>query len=165
MSTATLSLLDEESFSGLNPKSRTIKARTHIFRNAVLFNVLPSNVISDTSSCEYCRLFSGEVYVEEFLNIHESGSVDQVPSYKLRFGWKYSSNEFFCQTEKIDNIHKLNEVITKWSVWHRIMMQCSGNRYVLLELQFDDMEEDRRFRDLVFRISDEFEILAELMWD
>ena len=44
-------------------------------------------------------------------------------------------------------------------------MQCSKNRYVLLELKFVDSGEDRRFKDLIFRMSDEFEILAELMWD
>ena len=100
MSTATITLLNQDSVQGVNPKKRMMKARTHRFQSGTLYNVLPSNITSDTSICERCQLFSGDVYVEEFLHIHENGSVDQVPSYKLRFGWEHIADKFFVRRNR-----------------------------------------------------------------
>lgn len=164
MSTATASITDCTSSPTISTSKRTVKARTRQFTSAFLYNVPPSALTSEkSSSIKQCKLFQGTVFVEELLNVNEMGNVDHVPSYQFRFGWE--PDKLFCETEIVDNIHKMNEVVKTWGKRFRIMMQCSMNRYVLLELKFRDSNEDRGFRDLICRINDEFEILAELMWD
>lgn len=166
MSTATAAITDCTLTSTVSKSKKTVKAHTRQFASAYLYNVLPSDLTSDrVSNSKPCKLFQGEVFVEELLNVNEMGNVDHVPSYQFKFGWIGHLDKLFCETEIIDNIHKMNEVIKTWANSFRIMMQCSGNRYILLELKFKDSNEDRGFRDLFCRISDEFEILAELMWD
>ncbi|QLL34869.1 hypothetical protein HG536_0H02440 [Torulaspora globosa] len=164
MSTVTASITDCGGSSATSKSKRTVKARTRQFTSAFLYNVPPSALTGEKSNnCKQCKLFQGTVFVEELLNVNEVGSVDHVPSYQFRFGWR--PDKLFCETEIIDNIHKMNEVIKTWGDCFRVMMQCSMNRYVLLELKFRDFDQERGFRDLVCRINDEFEILAELMWD
>lgn len=166
MSTATAAFTESKVAADVGSMRRSLKARTRKFKSGSLYNVLPLALKNDISyGCENCKLFEGDIFVEEYLNINEAGNVDQVPSYQLKFGWDRSPDKRFCETEVIDNIHKLNEVVKNWANCFRIMMQCSMNRYILLELKFSDSIEDRRFRDLIFRIREEFEILAELMWD
>lgn len=164
MSTITASLTECTSPPVISKTKRTVKARTREFSSASLYNVLPSTLTSEkASNSRQCKLFQGTVFVEELLNVNEMGDVDHVPSYQLKFGWDL--NKLFCETEIVDNIHKMNEVVKTWGKRFRVMMQCSMNRYVLLELKFRDFDEERGFRDLICRINDEFEILAELMWD
>lgn len=163
MSTVTASITDLGGSSTTSKSKRTVKARTRQFTGVVLYNVPPSALTGEKSSSKQCKLFQGSVFVEELLNVNEVGSVDPVPSYQFRFGWR--PDKLFCETEIIDNIHKMNEVIKTWGDSFRVMMQCSMNRYVLLELKFRDFDQERGFRDLVCRMNDEFEILAELMWD
>lgn len=162
MSTASAAFTEGNVVAGVDSMKRSLRARTRKFKSGSLYNVVP---LALKNGCENCKLFEGDVFVEEFLNINESGNVDHVPSYQLKFGWDRKRDNYFCETEVIDNIHKLNEVVKNWADCFRIMMQCSMNRYILLELKFSDSIEDRRFRDLIFRIREEFEILAELMWD
>lgn len=166
MSTITAAITDCTLTTTVSKSKRTVKAHTRQFSSAYLYNVLPSDLTSDrVSNLRPCKLFHGDVFVEELLNVNEMGNVDHVPSYQFKFGWSNHLDKLFCETEIIDNIHKMNEVIKTWGNSFRIIMQCSQNRYVLLELKIKDSNEDRGFRDLVCRISDEFEILAELMWD
>ncbi|QLQ81986.1 hypothetical protein HG537_0G02400 [Torulaspora globosa] len=160
MSTVTASITDCEGSSATNNSKRIVRARRQ-FTSAILYNVPPSALTDE--KCKQCQLFQGLVFVEELLNVNEVGSIDQVPSYQFKFGWR--PEKLFCETEIIDNIHKMNEVIKTWGDSFRVMMQCSMNRYVLLELKFMDFDQERGFRDLVCRVNDEFEILAELMWD
>lgn len=166
MSTVTAAISDCTLTTAISKSKRAVKAHTRQFKSAFLYNVLPSDLTNDrVSKMKPCKLFQGDVFVEELLNVNEMGDVDHVPSYQFKFGWANHPDKLFCETEIIDNIHKLDEVIKSWGSSFRIMMRCSQNRYVLLELRIKDSGEERGFRDLVCRISDEFEILAELMWD
>lgn len=147
-------------------KSSIYLARSTMFHNGVLYNVLPSDLTSESAfAAQRCKLFRGNVVLEEYLNMTASSSMRNVPRYVLKFQWCQNSSKTFCRTGVVDNVHKWTETIGEWVDRYRVMMQCSENRYVLLELRFTESVEDRRFRDVVCRISEEFEILAEMMGD
>lgn len=170
MSAIATSICDREIVSSKSSSSMQfsalILARSNRYHECSLYNVLPSDLTNESAFAgERCKLFTGDVVLEEYIM---NGS--SVPRYMLKFEWnkrtRRSKRDVFCQTELIDNVHKWNETITEWSSERfRIMMQCSDDRYVLLELQICDTIEDRKFRDILCRISEEFEIWAEVMGD
>ncbi|GAV46917.1 hypothetical protein ZYGR_0A05150 [Zygosaccharomyces rouxii] len=145
--------------------STFILARSSRYHKCALFNVLPSDLTNESAFAgEKCRLFYGDVVLDEYI---ENGS--SISRYILKFEWNRGGSRrrnVFCHTEVMDNVHKWNETITEWSSERfRIMMQCSDDRYILLELQICETSEDRKFRDVLCSISEEFEIWAELMDD
>lgn len=145
--------------------STFVLARSSRYHKCALFNVLPSDLTNESAFAgEKCRLFYGDVVLDEYI---ENGS--SVPRYMLKFEWDRGGSRrrnMFCQTEIMDNVHKWNETISEWSSERcRIMMQCSDDRYILLELQICETNEERKFRDMLCRISEEFEIWAEIMGD
>ncbi|AQZ11924.1 (ZYRO0A11770g) [Zygosaccharomyces parabailii] len=147
-------------------KGSVYLARSTLFHQGVLYNVLPSDLTNERAFAgQRCKLFRGDVVLEEYMNMSESSIMANVPKYVLKFQWCRGSRKTFCKTGVVDNVHKWNETIGEWADRYRVMMQCSENRYVLLELRFIDGVEDRRFRDVLCRISEEFEILAEMMGD
>lgn len=166
MSTLTISSMSSGTEKAMSKRLRSVPsnlllARSSRYKKCALFNVVPSDLTNESAFAgERCRLFYGDVVLEEYI---ENGS--SIPRYMIKFEWG-RKNKVFCQTEIMDNVHKWNETISEWSVEKfRIMMQCSEERYILLELEICDINEDRKFRDILCRISEEFEILAEIMGD
>ncbi|SCV04796.1 LAMI_0H19240g1_1 [Lachancea mirantina] len=134
-----------------------IVSRNQTFQPVSLYNALPP-----TSSLAWepqCKLFDGLMCVSEILS-----KSDEMPWYQLKFKWDegLSSDFLFSSTDIIKNTAQFEETITKREQWYKVKMKCSKRRYVALELRIDDATEEQRFKDLLFRIREEYEMIDEL---
>lgn len=142
--------------------SLSIVSLKKVFHTASLYNVLPPS--SSLSWEPQCKLFEGQLSLEELItcgNSTPSRSDDDMPHYQLNFQWNESEAKF-CNTQVIKSLGQLNETIEKKDRWFRITMSCCGCK-VPLELRIENAIEDQRFRDMLFRIREEYEMIDEMI--
>ncbi|EDO19550.1 hypothetical protein Kpol_1018p83 [Vanderwaltozyma polyspora DSM 70294] len=131
------------------------------FQTAKLFNVLPPDLVTGSNkdhSEERCLLFQGMVMIQEYL---EHDNQMAISRYQIIFNWNDVTS--FCKTDLIDGFEKLNDIVTKGHRYMHIKV-TSCNLKVLLELRFQNRDQERGFNDTLFRIQEEYEIMDEIPW-
>lgn len=131
--------------------------------SAILYNVIPPYLQDfDEYATERHILFQGNVLIQELLS-HTNGSNASMPKYQLRFAWKGHKDKLFSITDIITDYNKMQDTIIHKSKCFDIKMKCL-DLYVLLELRFQSEVQERNFKDVLFRINEEYEILSDMPW-
>ncbi|SCU77586.1 LADA_0A01200g1_1 [Lachancea dasiensis] len=140
-----------------------IVCRKQLFGSLGLYNVVPRNLSGGWEP--QVRLFEGQMCVCELMSKN-----DDLPWYRLVFEWKdhegvvtSSEARFFCQTIIMKGTQHLVETVYNNGEYYEILMECSNGNMVTLELRISDPREDQKFRDLLFRIREEYEMIDEMM--
>lgn len=154
----------------------------HIFTNTSLFTV-PPPLKDDTVFTErpiIQEIFNGALIVKEFLSSpsNSAESADDEISYSMAMPRSSLIFEFvydldgnnpieFCQSNVIDNLHKFQEFIgdskaggfSSYSIMVEIM-----NMRIPLTLEINDEVDYRKFKDLLVRLKDEFELIEDMYY-
>ncbi|CCE64970.1 hypothetical protein TPHA_0J01490 [Tetrapisispora phaffii CBS 4417] len=143
-----------------------------IFTGCELYNVLPfpSAVTQRPEDIGSVRLFAGDLYLQELFETSNENR-DMTHKFQLNFIWNKSDCALmnqdvltFCSTDIISDYESMAKNIVAKRSFYQIRMNCDLNVKILLELRFIDVAEMRKFRDVIFRINEEFEILADMEW-
>lgn len=137
--------------------------RKQLFGTASLHNIVPSELSHGWEP--QVELFEGLICVCELMSKN-----DDIPWYRIVFEWQDGGGEkrqgqvkFFGQTAIMKGTIDLNKTVKNREEWFEILMECSDQRSVALELRIKDIREDQNFRDLLFRIREEYEMIDEMI--
>ncbi|CUS24821.1 LAQU0S20e00628g1_1 [Lachancea quebecensis] len=137
--------------------------RKQFFGTASLHNIVPSELSHGWEP--QVEIFEGLICVCELMS-----KSDDIPWYRIVFEWKGNDVErpqgkdtFFGQTAIMKGTSDLNKTVKNREEWFEVLMECPEQRLVALELRIKDIREDQNFRDLLFRIREEYEMIDEMM--
>lgn len=154
----------------------------HIFNNTSLFTV-PPPLKDDTVLTErpiIQEIFNGALIVKEFLSSpgNSTASADDEINYSMTMPRSSLIFEFvydldtdspieFCQSNVIDNLHKFQEFIgdseAGGSASYSIMVEIMNMR-IPLTLEINNELDNRKFKDLLVRLKDEFELIEDMYY-
>ncbi|SCV06192.1 LANO_0H24124g1_1 [Lachancea nothofagi CBS 11611] len=137
-----------------------IVCRKQTFGSLGLHNILPR---SSSGGWEpQVKVFDGRMCVCELMS-----KIDDLPWYRIVFEWTNDDagdkQRFFSHTMIMKGTRDLNKTVQTCGEYFEVLMECSNEKWVALELRIADMREDQKFRDLLFRIREEYEMIDELM--
>ncbi|KAL6931821.1 uncharacterized protein HGUI_02066 [Hanseniaspora guilliermondii] len=154
----------------------------HLFKDTSLFTVPPplkdDNILNERPIIQ--EIFNGALIVKEFLSSPgtSTASVDDeinysmtMPRSSLLFEFVYdldSNNPIeFCHSNVIDNLHKFQEFIGDSDVGshstYSIMVEIMNMR-IPLTLNINNDIDNRKFKDLLVRLKDEFELIEDMYY-
>ncbi|AET39121.1 uncharacterized protein Ecym_4039 [Eremothecium cymbalariae DBVPG len=123
----------------------------------VLYNVLPETKTSDQESQH--KLWLGKTVFEELMPVDAN---DWVPRYILRFEDMNTSDLVFCKTQVVACMQDFERVIQRQlNGFFYLIVQAAGLD-VVLELRILDAIDEQRFRDMWYRMRDEYEMMEEM---
>ncbi|SCU85552.1 LAFA_0D16336g1_1 [Lachancea sp. 'fantastica'] len=135
------------------------------FITSALYNVLPRGASKGWEP--QVRIFEGSTRVCELMS-----KTDDLPWYRIVFEWvddgdvaTATDKRFFTQTVIMKGTRDLNRTIQSSGEFYEVLVQCENNTLVALELRITDPQEDQNFRDLLFRIREEYEMIDEMLGD
>ncbi|SCU85380.1 LAME_0D01134g1_1 [Lachancea meyersii CBS 8951] len=133
------------------------------FNTSELYNVLPRGYSNGWEP--QVRLFEGCMRVCELMS-----KTDDLPWYRIVFAWgdgkETDTNDdkrFFTQTVIMRGTRDLNKTIQSTGEFFEILVKCTDDTLVALELRIRDPQEEQNFRDLLFRIREEYEMIDEML--
>ncbi|CEP60741.1 uncharacterized protein LALA0_S01e17898g [Lachancea lanzarotensis] len=134
------------------------------FTTSALYNVLPRGVSKGWEP--QVRIFEGSTRVCELMS-----KTDDLPWYRVVFEWvdggdvaTTTDKRFFAQTVMMKGTRDLNKTIQSSGEFFEVLVQSSNDgTLVALELRITDPQEDQNFRDLLFRIREEYEMIDEML--
>lgn len=142
-----------------------VVCRKQFFGSVYLYNIVPAGLSKEWEP--QVQLFEGRLCVCELMS-----KTDDMPWYQFKFDWEdrgiarqQEQNHFFGQTTLIKGTKDLNETVHSREEWYGVLMEYVGHQRLALELRIKDPREDQAFRDLLFRIQEEYEMIDEMMED
>ncbi|GMM41491.1 hypothetical protein FOG51_02927 [Hanseniaspora uvarum] len=154
----------------------------HVFKDTSLFTV-PPPLKDDTILTErpiIQEIFNGTLVIKEFLTSPTSTNDNAddelnysmaMPRSSLLFEFVYDFNSDspieFCNSNVIDNLHKFREFIRESegeaSLSYDIMVEIMNMR-IPLTLKINDELDNRKVKDLLVRLKDEFELIEDMYY-
>lgn len=143
-----------------------------IIESCSLYNILPRGMARAWEPQNL--LWKGTLVLDELILVCDDGEMDRMPRYRFKFltdkeeGVDKEAGDdtkrLFCETEVIASLQDLYRVIQKKGSWFQIAMLCEGQkRYqIALELRIKDSYHAQQFKDIILRITDEYEIFQSV---
>ncbi|AMD21052.1 HEL229Cp [Eremothecium sinecaudum] len=137
-----------------------IVTHRRVIHGCELLNLVPQ--LSSTRHEKQQRIWRGNLVVEELM---KRGVNDLIPRYVLRFE-SYGNKQFtFCTTVVMSSLKDFEFVIRKvMDCRFYICVYCNCMN-IVLELRILNGLEEQKFRDIWYRMRDEFEMMDERFKD
>ena len=151
----------------------------HLFKDTTLFTVPPplkdDTILNERPAIQ--EIFNGTLIIKEFLTTPSNNDTEDdeinysMPRSSLLFEFVYDFNSDnaieFCHSQVVDNLHKFQEFIRESEGGNRlsygIMVEIMNMR-IPLTLKINDELDNRKLKDLLVRLKDEFELIEDMYY-